>query len=64
MTRDLKGDAAAVCLAIEQFGSVAHLARALGVSQEELEAWRSGIAEMPPGTYHRLLELIAGSAGI
>jgi hypothetical protein len=60
MTRDLSPTVAAIRRAIEEFGSLVHLAEALGVSREEMEAWRSGAAEMPPDIYQRMLEIVAG----
>jgi DNA-binding transcriptional regulator YiaG len=60
MTRDLTPTVAAIRRAIEEFGSLAHLADALGVSREEMEDWRWGRAEMPAEKYQQMLELVAG----
>ena len=61
MTRDFKVTAAAVQLVVEQFGSVTHLAWALGVSKADLDAWRSGTAEVPPDVYEKMVELVANT---
>jgi predicted transcriptional regulator len=59
MTRDLSSTVAAIRRAIEEFGSLTHLAKALGVSREQLEAWRRGTAEMPVDKYEEMLEIVA-----
>lgn len=61
MTRDFKATAAAVQLAGEQYGSVAPPARALGVANADLDAWRFGHAQVPPGVYEKMVELVAST---
>jgi hypothetical protein len=60
MTSDLKTSAEAVQRAIEEFGSVAHLAEALGVDVAQLGRWRDGAEPMPLGVYGRMIELVLG----
>lgn len=44
--------------AIEQYGSEAHLAEALGVTREQLLAWKRGEAEAPPELLQALADLL------
>jgi DNA-binding transcriptional regulator YiaG len=45
-------------MAIEQYGSEAHLARALGVSRDEVHAWARGEARPPLALYQAIADLI------
>ena len=46
-------------LAIEQYGSEAHLARALVVTREALHAWSLGEGTAPPAVYQALADILA-----
>ena len=59
MTRDLKATIAGIRRAVEEFGSIAHLAEAMNVSQQQLQKWLDGDDEMPLEQYRRMIELIA-----
>ena len=59
MTRDLEPDAAAVRRAVEEFGSVAHLAHAISVSVEDVRAWLAGTVVIPAGKYQAMLDALA-----
>jgi DNA-binding transcriptional regulator YdaS (Cro superfamily) len=48
---------------VEEFGSVAHLARELGVSQADLLAWVRGDAPVPAEIYPQVLDLVASRRG-
>jgi DNA-binding transcriptional regulator YiaG len=45
--------------AIETLGSAARLARALGASAEEIEAWVSGRVAPPPGAFLAAIDIVA-----
>ena len=45
--------------AVEEFGSEAHLARALGVTREQLQAWLKGSEEAPPEIYTAVFDLLS-----
>ncbi len=60
MTNDLKAGAEAVRRAIEEFGSVAHLADALGVEVAQLRRWQDGEELVPLDVYGRMIELVVG----
>ena len=45
-------------LAVERFGSEAHLAEAIGTTRERLRAWMSGEEEAPPGACQKIADLL------
>jgi DNA-binding transcriptional regulator YiaG len=47
-----------VKLAIEQFGSEAHFAEALGVTREELERWKKGAEEPSSEILQAIADLV------
>ena len=47
-----------VKLAIEQFGSEAHFAEALGVTREQLARWKRGSEEPSPETLQAIADLV------
>jgi hypothetical protein len=59
VTRDFGPTRDDVRQAIYTFGSVAHLAEALGVTPAQLEAWRDGKGEMPYELHLRMIEVVA-----
>jgi CheY-like chemotaxis protein len=59
ISRDLKATTEGIDRAISEFGSLAHLARALGVVPDQLRAWRSGSEQMPLELYEAMLALAA-----
>ena len=59
MTRDLVPTTHAIRRAIEEFGSLVHLAEALKVSPQELRAWRDGTQPMPLDVYEAMIGLVA-----
>jgi len=59
VTRDIKPTLAGIWRAVEEFGSIYHLAIAIGVSPEDLQSWLSGTAEMPLEKYELMLALVA-----
>jgi len=59
VTRDIKPTKEALWRAVLEFGSTAHLARALQVSREDLADWLNGKGEMPLETYQQMVELVA-----
>jgi len=60
MTSDLKASAEAIQRAIEEFGSLAHLAEALGVDTAQLRRWKDGEELVPVAVYGRMIDLVAG----
>lgn len=46
-------------LAIEQYGSEAHLARALGITREALHAWSLGEGTAPLAVYQAIADFLA-----
>jgi transcriptional regulator with XRE-family HTH domain len=46
-----------VKLAVEQFGSEAHFAEALGVTREELARWKTGAEEPTPEILQAIADL-------
>lgn len=46
-----------VKLAIEQFGSEAHFAEALGVTREQMARWKAGSEEPSPEMLQRIADL-------
>lgn len=61
MTPDLKPTAEAVRLLIEQYGSVAHLAQAIGVTQMQLYAWYDGTEEVPLEKYREMVDAVTAA---
>jgi DNA-binding transcriptional regulator YdaS (Cro superfamily) len=59
MTRDIKPTSEAIWRAVLEYGSKAHLARALGVRPEDLTSWLNGKTEMPMEKYEQMIELVA-----
>lgn len=47
-------------LAIEQYGSEAHLAEAIGVTREQLLLWKSGEEEAPPEICQAIADVLKG----
>jgi hypothetical protein len=45
--------------AIETMGDVERLARALGATAIEIEAWIAGRASPPPGTFLKAIDIVA-----
>lgn len=58
MTADLKLTAEAVRLLVEQYGSVAHLAEAVGVTQMQLYAWYDGTEAVPLDKYRQMVDAV------
>jgi hypothetical protein len=58
MTNDLTPSAASVRRLIEEFGSVAHLARAIGVTAADLRDWAAGKQPVPQDKYLEMLEAV------
>ena len=59
MNRDIRVTAEAIRRAIEEYGSLAHLAMALGIPSKELQQWRDGERPVPLKYYRRILDLLA-----
>lgn len=59
MNRDIRVNAEAIRRAVEEYGSLAHLAQALGVSVKKLQEWRDGEKPMPLKHYRKILDLLA-----
>ena len=58
ISRDIKATAEALNRAAEEYGSLAHLARELGVGYERLKGWRKYPETMPIQTYYKLIEIL------
>ncbi len=58
MNRDLIPSPEEIYKAIEEYGSRAHLARALGVPVDRLRAWQLGEDVMPLHLYRALVDLV------
>lgn len=58
MVDDIKPTLDGIRRAVEEFGSLAHLAREMGVDQANFEAWYSGAAEMPVEKYRDMLLIV------
>jgi DNA-binding transcriptional regulator YiaG len=43
---------------VDDFGSEAHFARALGTTREQLRAWMSGAEEAPLEIYQAIADLV------
>jgi len=61
ISRDIKATVEGIERAIEEYGSIAHLATALGVDLEQLRRWRAGDEVMPVKTYEKLIAVVARS---
>jgi DNA-binding transcriptional regulator YiaG len=59
MNRDIRVNAEAIRRAVEEYGSMAHLARALGVPLKKLQEWRNDEKPMPLKYYRKILDLLA-----
>ena len=59
MTRDLTPTRQDLWHLVERYGSIAHLAAALDVTQEEMESWLDGTAAIPLEQYAAILALVA-----
>lgn len=61
MTADLNLTAEAVRLLVQQYGSVAHLAEAVGVTQMQLYAWYDGTEAVPLDKYREMVDAVAAA---
>ncbi len=61
-TQDV-GKTVAINRAVEQRGGFAAVAKALGVSADQLHDWHMGKASMPTATFKKLLELSRNAKG-
>jgi DNA-binding transcriptional regulator YdaS (Cro superfamily) len=61
MTSDVKLTAEAVRLLVEQFGSQAHLAQAIGVTRTQLAAWCEGTEPVPLDRYRQMVDAVAAA---
>lgn len=61
MFRDRPGRSV-IKLAIEQYGSEAHLAIALGVTREQLLRWKNEEEEVPPDIYQAIADLLKSAS--
>lgn len=59
MNRDIRVNAEAIRRAIEEYGSMAHLARELGVPLKTIQQWRNDEKPMPLKYYRKVLDLLA-----
>ena len=59
MGKDLKPTVDGIRRATSEFGSIAHLAWAMGVSQSDFNAWYGGEKEMPVEKYEQMLQIVA-----
>jgi hypothetical protein len=59
MNRDIRVNADAIRRAVEEYGSMAHLARALDVPLKKLQQWRDDEKPMPLKYYRKILDLLA-----
>jgi plasmid maintenance system antidote protein VapI len=58
MTRDLKPTAQDLWRLVEHYGSISHLARAIGVTRHEMEEWLDAKRDIPIEYYDALLALV------
>jgi len=58
MTRDLAPTVHDLRRLIEIYGSIVHLARAVGVAPDEMRTWLRGEKEIPRDYYEAILELV------
>lgn len=63
MNRDIRVNADAIRRAVEEYGSMAHLARALDVPLKKLQGWRDDEKPMPLKYYRKILDLLAERGG-
>jgi len=61
MTADLNLTAEAVRLLVEQFGSVSHLAEAIGVTPQQLYAWYDGRETVPLDKFRQMVDVVAAA---
>ncbi len=59
MTRDLVPTTYAIRRAIEEFGSLVHLADVLNVAPAQLRDWRDGKEPMPVDLYQAMIDVVA-----
>jgi hypothetical protein len=59
MPPDLRPTAEAVRVCVERYGSIAHLADAIGVTQAQLQAWLAGTDPVPLESYIKMLDVLA-----
>ena len=64
MTRDIKPTREDIWRAVEQFGSISHLALAMGVSRDDFLSWLHGRSEMPLEKYELMLGVVASQKAI
>jgi hypothetical protein len=57
--KDLKPTVEGIRRAASEFGSIAHLAWAMGVPQTDFSAWYKGEKEMPVEKYEQMLLIVA-----
>lgn len=58
MTRDLKPTVDDLRRLVEIYGSLAHLAHAVGVAADEMRTWLRGDKEIPSDYYEAILALV------
>jgi len=58
MTRDLKPTVHELRRLVEIYGSLVHLAHAVGVAADEMRTWLRGEKEIPPDYYEAILDLV------
>lgn len=63
MTADLHISPEAVALLVEQYGSIAHLAEAIGVTPLQLRAWCNGTERVPLEQYREMIDIVAAARG-
>jgi hypothetical protein len=61
MTRDLTPSRADLWRLVQNYGSISHAARAIGITRDEMEVWLSGKKEIPMEYYDALLALIGNN---
>lgn len=59
MSPDLKATPEAVRLLVEEYGSVAHLARTMDVTATQLKAWLEGTEAIPLERYRQMMDVVA-----
>ena len=59
MKPDIKPTREALWRAVEEFGSIWHLAVAMRISRDELQSWLTGASEIPLEKYALMLEIVA-----
>ena len=61
MISDVNVNADAVSLLVEQYGSIAHLAEAVGVTRLQLMAWCEGTEKCPLEKYREMVDAVAAA---